>query len=65
MLQLADIDRLTVNNFEAFEEKSFATAKLSTNKYETVLGVVEFWKKGEVGWKSLSDDEIIEKLKNF
>ena len=65
MLQLADIERLTVDNFQVFEEKSFTNAKLSINKYETVLDVVEFWKKGEVGWKSLSDDEIIEKLSSI
>ena len=42
MLQLADIERLTLANFEIFEEKFFTTAKLSINKYETVLGVLTF-----------------------
>ena len=65
MLQLADIERLTVGNFEVFEEKSFTNSKLSINKYETVLDVVEFWKKGKVDWKSLNDDEIIEELSSI
>ena len=65
MLQLADIERLTIENFEIFEEKSFTNAKLSINKYETVLGVVEFWKKGNVDWKILTDEEIIEKLSSI
>ena len=65
MLQLTDIERLTVNNFETFEEKSFTDAKLSTNKYETVLGIVEFWEKEKIDWKILTDDEIIEKLSSI
>ena len=65
MLQLADIERLSLYSFELFEEKSFANSKLSINKYETVLGVVEFWKKEQIDWKSLSDEEIIEKLSSI
>ena len=65
MLQLADIERLTIDNFEMFEEKSFINTKLSINKYETVLGVVEFWKKGNVDWEILTDEEIIEKLSSI
>ena len=65
MLQSADIEKLTVNNFELFEEKSFVKTKLSINKYETVLGVLEFCKKENIDWKSLSDEEIIEKLSSI
>ena len=65
MLQLADIGRLTVNNFELFEEKSFVKTKLSINKYETVLGVVEFWKREQIDWKTLTDEEVIEKLSSI
>ena len=65
MLQLADIERLSVGNFKIFEEKSFSNAKLSINKYETVLGVVEFWKKEQIDWKTLTDEEIIGKLSSI
>ena len=65
MLQLADIERLSVGNFKIFEEKSFSNAKLSVNKYETVLGVVEFWKKEQIDWKTLTDEEIIGKLSSI
>ena len=65
MVQLADIERLTVNNFEVFEEKSFNNAKLSINKYQTVLGIVEFWKREQIDWKTLTDEEVIEKLSSI
>ena len=65
MLQLADIERLTLANFEIFEEKFFTTAKLSINKYETVLGVLTFFKRQNIDWQNLTDNEIIEKLSSI
>ena len=65
MIQSGDIERLTLENFEVFEEKSFINTKLSINKYETVLGVVEFWKKEQIDWKTLTDEEVIEKLSSI
>ena len=65
MLQLADIERLTIDNFQVFEEKSFVKTKLSINKYETVLSILTFWNKENIDWKSLSDKEIVEKLSSI
>ena len=65
MLQLSNIQHLTVNNFEKFEEKSFVNVKLSTNKYETVLGVLAFFEKKNIDWQTLTDKEIIEQLSSI
>ncbi len=65
MLQLAEIQIFTIDNFEKLEEKSIVNIKLSANKYETVLGVLEFFKNQIIDWQNLTDNEIIEQLSSI
>lgn len=65
MLEAAEIEMLTPQNFGDFEEKAFEKYKLSANKYETVLQVLEFWEKNEIDWQKLTDDEVREQLGNI
>ncbi|MDP5120767.1 MAG: hypothetical protein NWQ46_04175 [Spirosomaceae bacterium] len=62
MLEAAEIEMLTPQNFGDFEEKAFEKYKLSANKYETVLQVLEFWENNEIDWQKLTDDEVREQL---
>ncbi|MCI4642828.1 MAG: hypothetical protein MRY51_08220 [Flavobacteriaceae bacterium] len=58
MLELADISTLTLSNFEHFEEKGLVKQKLSMNKFETLLRVIEFFNKNELDWFSMTDEEV-------
>lgn len=62
MLEAAEIDKLTPQNFGDFEDKAFGKYKLSANKYETVLRVLEFWENNKVDWQNLSDNEVRKQL---
>jgi DNA-3-methyladenine glycosylase II len=62
MLQAASLDTLTLDNFPAFEEISLSEAKLSLEKYEAVLRVLDYWQANPIHWQFLSDDEVREKL---
>ena len=62
MLDRADLQTLTLENFEKFEEKAFVNVKLSANKYETILATLDFFKTNQIDWYSLSEAEIIAKL---
>ena len=62
MLQLADIQALTPQNFINFEEKSFVNLKLSSNKYETILAILDFWNDNKIDWQNQNDEEIRQKL---
>lgn len=62
MLNAAQIERLTLDNFQEFEQHSFLNIKLSGNKYETIAGIVEFWEANQVDWTMLNDEAIREKL---
>lgn len=65
MLQRAEIDRLTLQNFAAFEAKALADAKLSLSKYETVLAVLDFFTENKFDWNALSDDAIRQQLSSI
>ena len=43
MLQLTDIERITLENFPIFEEKALPTAKLAIGKLETVERIIDFF----------------------
>ena len=58
LLEKAGLERLTVDNFEVFEEKALAGVKLSGRKYETIARVLEFF-QGEVpNWREMDDAEV-------
>ena len=62
ILDRADVQTLTLENFEKFEEKAFVNIKLSASKYETILATLDFFKSNQIDWHSLSEAEIIAKL---
>lgn len=62
MLNAAQIQRLTLDNFHEFEQHSFSNIKLSGSKYETIAGIVEFWEVNKVDWTILSDEAIRQTL---
>ena len=62
MLDASSIEQLTPQNFAIFEEKAFQSIKLSTNKYETILRVVDFFQKNKIDWKSKTDEEVVKLL---
>ncbi len=65
MLNSANLERLNVDNFPVFEEKSFGKIKLAIGKYETIVRILEFWEANNINWQSLSDEEIISKLSSI
>ncbi|MFN3639525.1 MAG: DNA-3-methyladenine glycosylase family protein [Flavobacterium sp.] len=65
MLHAANLERLTVENFEVFEATSLGSIKLAMGKYETIIGILEFWKANDVHWQLLSDEEVILKLSSI
>lgn len=62
MLNLAEIERLSPENFSEFEEMALKDAKLSMGKYETVLRILDFWETNQVNWFHLADAEVRAKL---
>lgn len=58
MLATASIDTLTTENFEHFEERAFQSIKLSAQKYETVLRLVDFFEKDASDWMHLGDQDV-------
>lgn len=58
MLEASGLSELTLDNFLVFEEKGISGAKLSTQKYETVLQIVAFFEYNQVEWQQLSDEAV-------
>jgi DNA-3-methyladenine glycosylase II len=65
MLQTANIERLTLDNFSEFEKTAFANSKLAIGKFETVERIVDFFTVNKINWALLSDEEVIEKLSSI
>lgn len=65
MLNSANLERLSIDNFQVFEEKAFGSIKLAMGKYETIVRILEFWEVNTINWQSLSDEEIISKLSSI
>jgi DNA-3-methyladenine glycosylase II len=65
MLQSADIDKLTLENFAQFEKSSFANAKLAIGKLETIERVIDFFTVNKTHWQLLNDAEVAEKLSSI
>ena len=65
MLERADIQTLTLDNFEQFEEKAFVNIKLSESKYETILQTLDFFRDNKINWELLNDAEVIAHLSSI
>ena len=65
MLERADLQILTLKNFEQFEQKGFANVKLSESKYETILRTLDFFKDNQIKWQVLNDSEVIAHLSSI
>jgi DNA-3-methyladenine glycosylase II len=59
MMIAAGIERLSPANFPILEEKALkADAKLSMAKYETLLGILDFWEMKQLDWFAMDDNEV-------
>ncbi|MFM2285266.1 MAG: hypothetical protein RLZZ543_763 [Bacteroidota bacterium] len=59
MLVAAELASITPENFSQFEERGMASSTLSQAKYETLLGLIAFWKTHpHLNWQQLSDQEV-------
>ncbi len=65
MLQSANIERLTLDNFSEFEKTAFANSKLAISKFETVERIIDFFNANKINWALLSDAEVMEKLSSI
>ena len=65
MLERADLQTLTLENFEDFEKKAFVNTKFSANKYETILATLDFFNTNKIEWQTLSDAEISAQLSSI
>ncbi len=65
MLERADLQTLTLDNFEAFERKAFVNVKFSGNKYETILATLAFFDANKIDWQSLTDAEVAAQLSSI
>jgi DNA-3-methyladenine glycosylase II len=65
MLQTANIERLTLDNFSEFEKTAFANSKLAIAKFETVERIVDFFTANKINWALLNDAEVVEKLSSI
>ncbi|MEM1325094.1 MAG: hypothetical protein AAGI23_04020 [Bacteroidota bacterium] len=57
-LERADIELLTPDLFDQFEEKGLADLKLSMRKQETLLQVVDYFKQHTLDWQQLTDADV-------
>ena len=65
MLERADLQTLTLDNFSIFEEKAFVNTKFSSSKYETILATLDFFNTNKIEWQTLSDAEISAQLSSI
>ncbi len=59
MLDAANIEKLTPENFHQFEKEAFTPIKLAAGKYETIESVLDFWQKNKIEWDLLYDKNVI------
>lgn len=62
MLQLAGLRLLTLENFEIFESKGLLKQKLSIQKYESLLCILDFFTDQTIDFSTLSDQEVRQTL---
>lgn len=61
IMNLASLDFLTIENFQTLEEKGFKNLKLSTQKYETILRIVDFFEHHDIDWQQ-EEDQAVRKI---
>ena len=61
-LERANLEILTLDNFHLFEKYGLSKLKISTNKKETILRVIDYWSDCKIDFSKLSDDELIIEL---
>jgi DNA-3-methyladenine glycosylase II len=61
-LERAGIEHLTLENFHLLEKHALSQIKLSTNKYETMSALMEYWDKNQLDFEKLSDEEVVVEL---
>lgn len=62
LLSYTSITELTPHNFHEFEKLALPRTRLSDQKCQTILNLLDFWKTNVVDWPTLSDDEVRLKL---
>lgn len=62
LLAKADVQQLTVSNFELLEERGLSTSNLSIKKYEAIHDVLYFFEHNSIDWHTLTDATIRQKL---
>jgi len=65
LLDKAEIEHLSIQNFSQFEEKALSTIKLSQAKLQTILGLFRFFNTEKINWQLLDDQEVIEQLSSI
>ncbi|MEL6252914.1 MAG: hypothetical protein AAFR87_12950 [Bacteroidota bacterium] len=61
LLEKAEIEELSLENFEIFEEKALEGFKMSMNKVETLGRVLGFFQHEQPVWENL-EDKVIRKI---
>ncbi|NLR93479.1 DNA-3-methyladenine glycosylase family protein [Flammeovirga agarivorans] len=62
LLDKADLQELTPENFSIFEDQALKDAKLSERKFSTIANVIEFWTENNIPWHQCSDEEVVHEL---
>lgn len=62
LMDTAELEMLTPDNFEVLEEKAFGKLKLSANKYQTILDVLDYFQNESNDWISMEDQSIRKQL---
>jgi len=58
IMEAASLKTLSVQNFSILEEKGLQNIKLSRQKYETILSVVDFFEQHHIDWQQLKDKDV-------
>lgn len=65
LLDKARLSELNPENFAHFEEHALQYVKLSMNKQETIIDILEFWSRNQVDWESLDEIEVKKELSSI
>jgi DNA-3-methyladenine glycosylase II len=58
IMDAASLKKLSVQNFSILEEKGLQNVKLSRQKYETILSLVDFFEQHDIDWQQQDDKEV-------
>lgn len=65
LLLKSGIERLSPENFHQFEEKALQFSKISMNKQETIVRILEHCTQNEINYLSLKDEEVRDNLSSI